>query len=782
MYKIHGKKVILSVVFLAAFALAAAACGEAAHTHTFSEDWNSDDDNHWRVATCGDTDEVADMGAHEWTHWTAVAATCDTDGEELYTCSVCGATYTDPIPAGHRYSDWIYDNETPVHYKVPVCEHTDAPIIGPYEHVDEDGDNLCDECGWAIRHIHMFESAWEVTENVHWHVATCEHRQEFGSYGEHEFVDGVCTCGVTEAEKDVYALYAETGSFTFKEWRKDLAENGVVSVELNSSGDGVYVYEDGTETVALLGERTVRIRATASGQGLPHVWFKVSAYDTATQAYIDYNGTNVLGLAETDANGYAEIKFRPLGGYTTSALKYHVLAAENGEVNEDGSVRALPRKYTYSSTASAKRTVNITEGAENEIDAGTVTFKFSDEQEYYGTIDLPYRRYYRNPLDGENLTEDNKEYTFTAFGGGYTDYFYFETYTVPTAYALSSERWSSEQKNTIRQNSQEAAAGKYKISFKAADSTATITLRLLVDKTIEGEEWVSGGEYHMGQIYTGGDFIWVNISSDTATAVFNLTLVSDKATEVTLTVERESDYVAPVDPEWNLGVGEENQATYVRMKYSSMGSNPCKFNLQDVASGLYLLTITPTATVGAPTAMILTVKFDDGTVVGSMALKDRAWKGYVQVPQDAVQMIISNGTSEISECTVCLTPYNANPELTAETKTEIAGTFGTENPLKIKLAASVAPGKYTLKITAYGPISAAPTSPNFTVTVGDATFTGTGTSRSSMTRVPVNDIAEIELQIEIKEGDTEISISGGLVSSIYYAYVADVTLSPVAAE
>ena len=34
------------------------------HTHTFSDKWTADDDNHWHAATCEHGVEVSEMGAH----------------------------------------------------------------------------------------------------------------------------------------------------------------------------------------------------------------------------------------------------------------------------------------------------------------------------------------------------------------------------------------------------------------------------------------------------------------------------------------------------------------------------------------------------------------------------------------------------------------------------------------------------------------------------------------------------------------------------------------------
>lgn len=71
------------------------------HRHTFSKEWSTDAENHWHAATCGDTDEKKDLGAH------------DENGPQK-SCTVCG--YIAPLsydlgfsPENGMPSDaWVY--------------------------------------------------------------------------------------------------------------------------------------------------------------------------------------------------------------------------------------------------------------------------------------------------------------------------------------------------------------------------------------------------------------------------------------------------------------------------------------------------------------------------------------------------------------------------------------------------------------------------------------------------------------------------------------------------
>ncbi|MCQ2795959.1 MAG: hypothetical protein MJ213_01430 [Bacilli bacterium] len=91
------------------------------HTHTFSDEWSSDDTYHWHAATCEHTDVVKDKAEHTWGDPVVTkAATCTEAGEQTYTCTVCEHTKTEPIgPLGHLITDWeIQHNPLTMTYEV----------------------------------------------------------------------------------------------------------------------------------------------------------------------------------------------------------------------------------------------------------------------------------------------------------------------------------------------------------------------------------------------------------------------------------------------------------------------------------------------------------------------------------------------------------------------------------------------------------------------------------------------------------------------------------------
>ena len=92
-----------------------------------SNKWESDKDNHWNVYGCG---TIMNKAAHTWNEGVVTkGATCTEPGEKTYTCDVCKATKTEPIPViAHQY-EWKHD-ETNHWQECSVCHD----IIDKAEH------------------------------------------------------------------------------------------------------------------------------------------------------------------------------------------------------------------------------------------------------------------------------------------------------------------------------------------------------------------------------------------------------------------------------------------------------------------------------------------------------------------------------------------------------------------------------------------------------------------------------------------------------------------------
>lgn len=92
-----------------------------------SDKWESDKDSHWNVYGCG---TIMNKTAHTWDAGVETTpATCTKAGVKTYTCDVCKATKTEPIPViAHQY-EWKHD-ETNHWQECSVCHD----IIDKAEH------------------------------------------------------------------------------------------------------------------------------------------------------------------------------------------------------------------------------------------------------------------------------------------------------------------------------------------------------------------------------------------------------------------------------------------------------------------------------------------------------------------------------------------------------------------------------------------------------------------------------------------------------------------------
>ena len=86
----------------------------SSHSHSYADAWSHDATHHWHASTCGH-DVVSGKAEHTWNDGEVTkAATCGAAGEKTFTCTVCGATKTEEIPATGEH--------TPV--EVPAKEAT----------------------------------------------------------------------------------------------------------------------------------------------------------------------------------------------------------------------------------------------------------------------------------------------------------------------------------------------------------------------------------------------------------------------------------------------------------------------------------------------------------------------------------------------------------------------------------------------------------------------------------------------------------------------------------
>ncbi len=76
-------------------------------------------------------------------------------------------------PHEHTFdSTWLYDESQ--HWHAAACEHTDLESDRG-DHVDADGNDICDVCGYIKDHTHSYEEGWSWGKDTHYHKSACGH-------------------------------------------------------------------------------------------------------------------------------------------------------------------------------------------------------------------------------------------------------------------------------------------------------------------------------------------------------------------------------------------------------------------------------------------------------------------------------------------------------------------------------------------------------------------------------------------------------------------------------
>ena len=171
--------------------------------HDFTTSWTHDDNEHWKQ--CSRCDTKDDVSPHTWNNGTITTApTCTKAGKKTYSCTKCDATKIEPIPAtGHRWkSDWTSDATHHWHECANEnCDVTDnAGKDGYAEH--SGGTATCTEKAVCT---HCGQSYGETTPVNHtgteqWTQTTTTHEKKWNCCNtvsvpneNHEWADGVCS-------------------------------------------------------------------------------------------------------------------------------------------------------------------------------------------------------------------------------------------------------------------------------------------------------------------------------------------------------------------------------------------------------------------------------------------------------------------------------------------------------------------------------------------------------------------------------------------------------------
>lgn len=743
MTKIHTKLLVFFSVIICSLCLCfgLAACNNSGgnntgeHTHTFGGFWLFDGaDGHYQFATCH-PEEKSELKPH-----------ADEDGD--FKCDVC---------------DYVM-----------------------HVHVDEDEDNICDDCQSEI-HKHTFEEEWTFNEKKHWHNANCEHFIERSNYVDHSFVEGVCECGVKESEVKVYDLYKNSPEyeFYFPQWLDWLKDNGIISVEISESGDGVYHFADGHSEVRFVGERTVKVKAESSNGSVADAWFMVCMYSRKDNGYYSANGTIALGIAKTDENGIAEITFRPVGGYTSGTIDYHVRVALAADVAnylriKEEDAKPLPDRYV----ASKDNYVSYEVGQDGGADLVTYKISFSKGWNGIEKFTLPYHRYYTNPIEATGIADRGYTYTFTTSGDNLFDYFYFAPYFIPAGYAPYN--YPRETANKILENSYFAASGNYKISF-AIEGTANATLYFWDENGVQldgyhltnsngtpSDSYItsrSGGTAGTGK-YTGGNFVNVGVSPNRGSRTFQFGLLCDSKVSVTMTVEYVSSYES--DLKYQLVMDDDGTGSVTKVKLPQ--EDVTAIGLINVTAGLYKVNVYRSSSKYPGQVAVWTdtdknnkVSASEGYIKYEEASPSYIdFNGVIRFTDDTTIIYIENNFSDILSTTVSIERYEL-PELRADELTNIPSTTSKmSETYDIKLDPTLS-GSYELTINVYGSEMFANKNFNggekfpLTVKIGAKTYTFNMTEKLG-TRSCVYTYSGT---VNISEGDGTISIISTTVYSLF---------------
>lgn len=210
--------VLLVICFM--FTIVFSACNpiDPPHTHTFSDAWTFDDNNHWHEATCDDVDGLSsNLQSHKY---------------ENDVCTVCG--YERHV---HTYSD-IWSSNEYGHWHETTCGHS-VDNFAPHHIVDD----ICTVCGYTLQnssgndHVHTYADEWAHDYDWHWRQATCEHDWIY-DIQRHTYTDDVCTvCGYNRVYGDSPVVGAPTDGLEYK---------------LNDDGTGYTVVGLGTATDSVI--------------------------------------------------------------------------------------------------------------------------------------------------------------------------------------------------------------------------------------------------------------------------------------------------------------------------------------------------------------------------------------------------------------------------------------------------------------------------------------------------------------------------------------------------
>lgn len=319
---------------------------EPDHTHSYSEDWKSDKDNHWKECSCGDKSEVAAHVDEDNNHecdicgytWHSYAEAWSKDATNHWHECSCGAksdesAHVDAIDAdGNDGKDEICDicgydmhehkcvwlNDSTGHWQKCTGCNEEFTKTNHVDEKDADGnagqDEICDICGYNM-HVHSFAQAWTSDADNHWHACSCGVKNEEAA---HVDDDGDGKCDICD--------YIATIMVTVK----DSKGNGIADVTVGIGEKSATTNANGVATIDMFITSASHINVSDFPEG-----YVIGSYYTVIGQY-EYD---IILLSEI-TNTFEIIDQKtssPIANVTLKLMDGETVAA-SGETDNEGKV------------------------------------------------------------------------------------------------------------------------------------------------------------------------------------------------------------------------------------------------------------------------------------------------------------------------------------------------------------------------------------------------------------------------------------------------------------
>lgn len=185
-------------------------CGEEyidALGHDMKQDWEVDENKHWKKCLRTDCDYVEEEGAH-----VGGEATCQTKA----VCSTCGSEYGSLANHDYDLTAWGYKGDDGHAHlcKMGCGSHDDLVAHTPnVENATETVAKVCTECEYVIEpmvgHVHVQSTTYSSDANSHWFACSGCGSYKFPETVASHVFDNACdttcdTCGYTRITTHVY--------------------------------------------------------------------------------------------------------------------------------------------------------------------------------------------------------------------------------------------------------------------------------------------------------------------------------------------------------------------------------------------------------------------------------------------------------------------------------------------------------------------------------------------------------------------------------------------------